>query len=64
MSDFRLDYAVQEVECPHCQGHTRHSSPAATILFARSKCEHCGVEFLIVQNEPWPGDNGLNRQRS
>ena len=64
MPDFRLDCALQELECPHCQGRTQHSSAGATILFSPVKCEHCGREFLIVQDKPWLGDNGSNGQRS
>jgi DNA-directed RNA polymerase subunit RPC12/RpoP len=62
MHDLRLDLALHELECPHCQGRTQHSSPGTSILFGAAKCEHCGRQFLIVQNKSWQGDNGSNGQ--
>jgi len=64
MPDFRLSPVLHELECPHCQGRTQHPSAGTTILFATAKCEKCGMEFLIVQNKPWMGDNGSNPQHS
>jgi len=52
----RLDFDPHELDCPHCEKQTRHSWPGDTILFSTAKCEHCGLEFLVVQNKPWIGD--------
>jgi hypothetical protein len=58
MPDLHLDFALHQFECPHCKERTRHSSPGGKILFGKAKCEYCGREFLIVQNQTWPGDDG------
>jgi transcription elongation factor Elf1 len=62
MSDIRLDLAVHEFACPHCEKWTQHSWPGSTILFSTAKCQHCGMEFLVVQNKPWLGDDRANGQ--
>ncbi len=53
MSDLRIDFALHQLDCPGCQKQTRHSWPGTTILFSTVSCEHCGLQFLIVQNRPW-----------
>jgi|HubBroStandDraft_4_1064222.scaffolds.fasta_scaffold54362_3 transcription elongation factor Elf1 len=62
MSDIRLDFAVHEFACPHCEKQTQYSWPGSTILFSTAKCQHCGMEFLVVQNKPWLSDNRANGQ--
>lgn len=62
MSDLRLALSLHQIDCPHCQKQTRHSWPGSTILFSTTKCEHCGTDFLIVQNKPWLDDSGANSQ--
>jgi len=54
MEDFRLSGILHKLECPHCQELTQHSAPGRTIPFAKTTCQHCGREFLIVQTKPWP----------
>jgi len=61
MSDIRLDLAVHRLACPHCEKQTQHSWPGTTILLSTVKCQHCGLEFLVVQNKPWIGDYGADR---
>jgi len=63
MSSLPLDFDLHELACPRCAKQTRHAWPGSTILFSTAKCEHCGEEFLIVQNKPWLGDDGSNGQR-
>src|ERR1700733_12373505 len=41
-----------EFTCPHCQERAVRLWPGRTILFAEVTCTHCGLEFLVVQNEP------------
>ena len=60
----RLDFDLHELECPHCEQQTRYSWPGVTILFSTARCEHCGMDFLIVQNKPWLGDRRTNRCRN
>jgi hypothetical protein len=60
MSDIRLDLAVHDLACPHCEKLTQHSWPGSKILFSSAKCQHCGMDFLIVQNKPWLGDREAN----
>ena len=63
MADFRLTNILHEFDCPHCQQRTPHSSPGRTILFASIKCEHCGLDFVVVQNKLWVSDSGSNGVR-
>ena len=64
MPDLSLDFALHQFECPHCQERTRHASAGGKILFGKAQCERCGREFLIVQNQSWPGDNGASGRPS
>jgi hypothetical protein len=61
MSDIRLDLAVHQLACPHCEEQTQHTWPGTTILFSTVECQHCRLEFLVVQNKPWIGDDGADR---
>ncbi len=40
------------IKCPHCQKQIVHNWPGNVILFAATRCTHCGGEFLITMNEP------------
>jgi len=38
--------------CPHCKKQTAHRHVGSVILFATTKCTHCGQEFVVAMNEP------------
>jgi hypothetical protein len=42
------------VKCPHCGERTKIGVTPLfdTVLMARKSCDHCGLEFLIVNDEP------------
>jgi hypothetical protein len=42
------------VKCPHCGERTKIGVTPLfdTVLLARKSCDHCGLEFLIVNDEP------------
>jgi transposase-like protein len=52
MSEVNLGFDKHELECPYCQKQTLYLWPGKEIPFARVTCQHCGREFLTVQNEP------------
>lgn len=58
MADLRLSSFVHEFDCTHCGQRTRHTSPGSTILYANIRCEHCGLDLVIVQNKLWALDQG------
>jgi transposase-like protein len=38
--------------CPRCNKQTAHRYTGSVILFATTKCAHCGQEFVVAMNEP------------
>lgn len=48
----RIEIGERKFECPNCHKQTTHWTPMDTIRMARSVCEHCKKEYLIVDDVP------------
>jgi hypothetical protein len=54
LSEAKQPEKHSSVKCPHCGEQTKIGVTPLfdTILMARKRCDHCGLEFLIVNDEP------------